>query len=231
MVEEDHQALRDAILLATLPHVAFDGWTGKSLAEGVRDAGLAPDMALRAFPGGLLELVEHFSTWADRRMLEELEKRDLEAMRVRDRVAGGVRARLEILEPHREAVRISVSFLSLPGNLAAVPRLTFDTLNAVWYAAGDTSADFNYYTKRGLLAPVYGATVLYWLSDTSEGHADAWDFLDRRLGDVLKLPGLKAKLEKKLKRIPSPFRTIRKIRDSLDPHGKQAKKSGGGAAA
>ncbi len=232
MAKKDRQALRDAILLATLPHVAFDGWTGKSLDEGVRDAGLTPDMALRAFPGGVLELAEHFSAWADRRMLEELEKRDLDGMRVRDRVAAGIRARLEILASHPEAVRPSISFLSLPGNLGVVARLTFDTLNALWYAAGDTSADFNYYTKRGLLAPVYGATVLYWLSDTSEGHADTWDFLDRRLGDVLKLSGLKAKFGKKLGRIPSPFRTLRKIRDSLsDRAGTQAKKSGGGAAA
>ncbi len=231
MIDEDRHAVKDAILLATLPHVAFDGWTEKSLHEGVRDAGLAPHMALRAFPGGVLELAEHFSGWADRRMLGELEKRDLEGMPVRDRVAAAVRARLEVLEHHREAVRFSISFLSLPGNLGAAARLTFDTLNAVWRAAGDTSTSFNFYTKRGLLAPVYGATVLYWLSDASEGHADTWDFLDRRLGNVLKLPGLKAGFEKKLGRIPSPFRTLRKIRESLGPHGKQVKKSGGGAAA
>lgn len=232
MIDKNRHAVKDAILLATLPHVAFDGWTEKTLDEGVRTAGLAPDVALRAFPGGLLELAEHFSAWADRRMLGELEKLDLEGMPVRDRVAAAVRVRLEVLEPHREAVRFAISFLSLPGNLGAAVRLTFDTLDAIWRAAGDTSSNFNFFTKRGLLAPVYGATVLYWLSDTSEGHADTWDFLGRRLGNVLKLTDWKGRLEKDLGRVPSPFRTMKKIRDSLaDAGGKQARKSGGGAAA
>ncbi len=197
MKETDTEStgLRDRILLATLAHVPFDGWTEAALEQGVADAGLGTDFALRAFPDGVPDLVGHFSDWADRRMMAQLEALDMDSLRVHGRVAAGVRSRLEALEPHREAVRRVLSFLALPHNAPMALRLTCVTVDAIWYAAGDRSADFNFYTKRGLLASVYGMTVLYWLNDDSENSADTWSFLDRRIADVLTLPRLRARLK------------------------------------
>ncbi|MBI3112905.1 MAG: COQ9 family protein [Rhodospirillales bacterium] len=209
---DERRATRDRILLATLPHVAFDGWTRKALTVGVADAGLSPDMALRAFPDGIPELVDHFADWADRRMLAELERRGAAAMRIRDRVTTGVRARLEVLAAHREAVRRLLAFLALPPNAPLAARLLWRTVDAMWYAAGDNATDFNYYTKRGLLAAVYTTTVLCWLADSSEEFADTWAFLDRRIADVMKVPTYKARLKEALGRLPRPSRLLRRAR-------------------
>ncbi|MCB2102650.1 MAG: COQ9 family protein [Rhodobacterales bacterium] len=210
------QAARDAIVLATLNHVTFDGWSRRSLAAGTEEAGFGPEVADRAFPGGVPDLLEAFSDLADREMLAEMERRGVAEMRVRDRIATGVRARLEWLAPHREAVRRSLSYLSLPLNLGLAARLTYSTVNAIWYAAGDESADFNFYTKRGLLAPVYSTTVLYWLADEGDEEGDfpeTWAYLDRRLADVLKIPGYQAKLKKRLSGLdPRRMRAARRRR-------------------
>ncbi len=208
----DATATRDKILLATFPHVAFDGWTRAALKAGIADAGLDPDMALRAFPGGIPDLVDHSSDWADRRMGEELAGLDLAAMRVRDRIAAGVKARLQVLAPHREATRRALAYLALPPNAPMAVRLTWRTVDAIWYAAGDEAADFNYYTKRGLLAPVYTATVLYWLSDQSEDGAATWAFLDRRLAEVLKIPAFMGRFKKALSSLSRPFNPFRRAR-------------------
>lgn len=209
---EDPQAVRDEILLATLANVAFDGWTRRALKRGVADLGLGPEMAGRAFPGGMAELADHFADWADRRMLERLTPRKLAAMRVRDRVAALVRARLEALTPHREAVRRYLSYVAMPQNAPLAARLTWRTVDAMWYAAGDDATDFNYYTKRGLLAPVQTTTVLYWLADGSDGFADTWAFLDRRIADVMKIPALTGRVKGALSRLPRPFRAFRRAR-------------------
>ena len=209
---DERRATRDRILLATLPQVAFDGWTSRALRAGVADAGLSPDMALRAFPDGIPELVDHFADWADRRMLAELERRGAAAMRIRDRIAAGVRARLEILAAHREAVRRSLAFLALPPNAPLAARLLWRTVDVMWYAAGDNATDFNYYTKRGLLAAVYTTTVLCWLVDSSEDFADTWAFLDRRIADVMKVPAYKARLKEAFGRLPRPSRLLRRAR-------------------
>ena len=186
---------RDKILLATLPHVAFDGWTRRSLDAGVAAAGLPREMAFRAFPRGMEEVIGHWAEYGDRRMLEEMERLNLDAMRVRDRIATGVRLSIEVNTPYREAVRRALSFLALPQNAPIAARNTYNTVNAIWYAAGDTSTDFNFYTKRGLLAPVYVSTVLYWLSDESDDFSATWAYLDRRIDDVLQIPKIQARIQ------------------------------------
>ena len=184
---------RDRVLLATLPHVVFDGWTERALAAGTADAGLTPDVALRAFPGGMVEFAEHFSEYADRRMTAALERRAGTELSGRQRLALAVRLRLEELAPHREAVRRAIAFLALPHNANVVVRCGWRTMDAIWHGLGDRSVDFSYYTKRATLGAVYGATVLFWLGDDSEDSTETWAFLERRIEDVMALSGLNPK--------------------------------------
>ena len=65
---------------------------------------------------------------------------------------------------------------------------------AIWEALGDTSDDLNWYTKRSTLSGVYSSTVLYWLGDDSTGSRGTWEFLDRRIDDVMQIEKFKAEL-------------------------------------
>jgi ubiquinone biosynthesis protein COQ9 len=180
---------RDKLCAAALAHVPFDGWTGRALRAGAADLGLDPALAANAFPGGPAELLAAFSTEIDRAMLVALEARDLKSLKHRERIATGVRTRLELLAPHREAVRRGLSFLALPKHAALGAKCLYRSVDAIWHAAGDTSTDYNFYTKRMLLAGVYSATLLFWLNDESEGFAATWAFLDRRIGEVVRIGG------------------------------------------
>lgn len=187
-MSEVDKARRD-ILEAALPHVPFDGWTEAAIRTGAADAGYEPSMAVRAFPGGAREMIEFWNAVADETMLAEMAERGTDNLRTRDRVALAVRLRLEGQDAHREAVRRGLAFLSLPGNAALGLRCLHRTVDTIWYAAGDRSTDYNWYTKRGLLAGVYAATVTVWVNDTSEGSADTWAFLDRRIDEVVRVAG------------------------------------------
>lgn len=203
---DDNLQKRDDLLLAMLPHVPFDGWTVTALRRGAEEAGIDPGGAGEAFPGGAADMVEHFSDWSDRRMLEALEGMDLASMRVTERVRTAVRERLRQAEPHREAVQRSLAFLAMPQNAVLGAKLLYRTVDAIWHMAGDTATDWNFYSKRGLLAGVFGATVLYWLNDRSENYADSWDFLDRRLGNVASFGKATGKLKERFKGFPRPRR-------------------------
>lgn len=202
--------VRDTILEKALPHVAFDGWTLTALIAGARDAGLDPARAQLAFPGGEIEAVKHFSRWLDRRMLDALAKRDLKAMKIRERIAAAVMARLDLALPHREAVRRSLAVLAMPQNAPAGLGCLYRTVDAMWQAAGDASTDYNFYTKRGLLAGVLSATTLYWMNDGSEGQADTRAFLDRRIAEVMQVPQVMGRVRKFLESLPSPFAPFRR---------------------
>lgn len=202
-------AERDAVITAALPHVPFDGWARKTLEEAAAAAGLK-GAHQRLFPGGPKDAVAHFMDMADRAMVEDLKARDLTALKIRAKVALGVRLRLERWTPHREAVRRALALAPHPAVAGSVLRNWGRVVDLIWRAAGDKSVDFNFYTKRGLLAAVYGATVLYWLDDRSEGCSGTWAFLDRRIEDVMQVPKIKAKIAERLKALPNPFELLGK---------------------
>jgi ubiquinone biosynthesis protein COQ9 len=208
----EHERLRETLLLAGLPHVPFDGWSHKALTAGARDAAIDPALAADAFPGGAGEIIEFFNQWADRRAVAELEAADLGALKVRQRIALGVRRRIEANAAYREAIRLGLAHLTLPQNMPLATKVLYRTVDALWYAAGDTATDFNFYTKRGLLAGVYGATVLYWLNDKSPGSADSWAFLERRIADVMRIPPALGRIGRLASVLPNPLRLLRPMR-------------------
>ena len=211
-IDPERERLRETLLLATLPHVAFDGWGQKALMAGARDAGIAPPLALNAFPAGATEMIEYFNRWADRRTVAALEAQDIGRLKVRQRIALGVRLRIEPLAPHREAVRLGLAHLTVPTNMALAAKVVYCTVDALWHAAGDTATDFNFYTKRGLLAGVYAATVLFWINDRSPDSAETWAFLDRRIDEVMRVPPALGRIGKLFEHLPNPLRLLRAAR-------------------
>lgn len=207
-----------AIIEAALPHVPFDGWSMTALRRGAVDAGGVPDDATCAFSGGQAEAVELWNALCTARMAERLAATDLAGMKVRERIALAVRLRLEEYGEARETVRRTLAFLATPGHAALATRLLYRTVDEIWYRCGDTSTDFNFYTKRGLLAGVYTATLLCWLDDPSEGHAETWAFLDRRIADALRLGSLPARLKGRkppAARVFDPARFARRVATRL----------------
>jgi len=215
--QDQLSARREALLLATLPHVAFDGWSGTALRAGAGDLGLTEAEALHAFPEGAAELVEAFSDWADLAMLERLGTAELGDLGVSAKVALAVRRRLEALAPHREAVRRGLAFLALPGNAGLALKCLYRTVDAAWYAVGDRSTDYSFYSKRLLLAGVVSSTLLYWLNDRSEDHAATWAFLDRRIAEVVRVGGRLGKGMRGLLEIPERLLRLRPGRRSWRP--------------
>lgn len=203
----DRQAQKDALLLAALEHVAFDGWGRQALAAAARDLELDPTTARRLFPRAGESLLDAFDDWADRQMLARLEEQDLERLRTRDRLAAAIRARLEALAPYREATRRALAARSLPAVAMGGLQNLWRTVDRMWLAAGDTKSDgLNVYTKRTILAGVYTATLLYWLEDTSLDQEDSWAFLDRRIDGVMRLQEMRTRAERWGRRLPRPPR-------------------------
>jgi len=183
---------RTRLLEAAKPHVPFDGWSEATLRRAAQEAGIDRALVEAVFPRGAVDLALAYHEAGDAAMVAALEQSDLGAMRFRDRVTHAVRTRLELVED-RELVRRGMTLFSLPQYAADGTRAMWRTADTIWTALGDTSDDVNWYTKRATLSGVYGATVLFWLGDESEGHARTWEFLDRRIDGVMQIEKLKAK--------------------------------------
>ena len=188
MMTPERSPERDTALDSVVAAVPFPGWTIAALREAA-----GPDADL-LFPGGPVDMVESWIDLADRRMLDA----PIMEGRVPDRVRAVIARRLAATNPFKDAVRRGLAVLAT--DPAASTRTLARTVDAVWHTAGDRSADWNWYSKRAILAGVYGSTLLFWLADASEGDAATLAFLDRRLAGVGRISRVRRKGEALLQR-------------------------------
>ncbi len=182
MTHPERSPERDAALDALVAALPFGGW---NLAALVQAAG--PDADL-LFPGGPVDMVETYCDLTDRRMAAEPFPQE----RLSERVRAALAKRFELGRDHKDAIRRGLAVLA--AHPAAAARCTARSVDAIWHAAGDRSADFSWYTKRAILAGVYTSTLLFWLRDYSEDDAATLAFLDRRLSRVGELGRLRRKV-------------------------------------
>ncbi|GGC45926.1 hypothetical protein GCM10011504_25510 [Siccirubricoccus deserti] len=188
---------REAAIRALLPLAARQGWNWGSLRAALAAIGEAPAVAESLFPRGPVGAVEAWIDLINRDMTEAAAEEGVPGLRVPDRIRRVVELRLLAVAPHKAALRRALSLLSLPWNLPAALRTSASTANAMWYAAGDTSADFSWYTRRATLAGIYGATLAFWMRNDDPEIGEAMAFLDRRLAELARIgkrrrPGVQA---------------------------------------
>ncbi len=186
------EEIRDRVLDAALGHVPFDGWSEITLRAAIADSGVADGLARALFPRGGVDLALAYHARGDAQMVAGLAATDLSALRFRDRIATAVRTRLDLAD--KELVRRGTTLFSLPQHAADGAKAIWGTADTIWTALGDRSEDLNWYTKRATLTAVYGSTVLYWLGDASADQHETWEFLDRRIEQVMQFEKLKAGL-------------------------------------
>lgn len=191
MTKTDYD-LQARLLTAALPHVPFDGWSDVTLRAATQDAGLAEGIARAIFPRGGVDLALAYHASGDEEMLERLAAIDLSNLRFRDRIATAVRLRLDCAD--RELVRRGATLFALPQHSAEGVAAIWRTADRIWTALSDESRDANWYSKRATLSAVYGATVLFWLGDTSPEDQATRDFLDRRIDQVMGFEKWKSRL-------------------------------------
>lgn len=178
------------LLNAALPHVPFDGWSEATFNAAVTDSATPAGLARALFPRSGVDLAIAYHQQGDFLMQQRLATPDLAALRIRERITLAVRTRLELAD--RELVRKGSALLALPQYIGEGPKLIWQTADAIWNILGDTSRDLNWYTKRATLSAVYASTLLFWLGDTTENNAQTWEFLDRRIADVMQFEQAKA---------------------------------------
>jgi ubiquinone biosynthesis protein COQ9 len=207
------QTERKLLLAAVLKNVPFDGWTERAIIQGAADSGYDDSVRLRAFPGGAGDVIEYWSVLTDQEMVDELLEQEIQSLKVRERITKCVRWRLEALSPHREAKKRAMSYLGQPQNIRLSLRLLYSTVDEMWRISGDTATDFNFYTKRGLLAGVYISTLLFWLEDDSKEFNETWSYLNRRIENVLSIPKVQKKFSKISNTLPKPHIFMYRLRD------------------
>ena len=186
------EQLRRRLALAVGENAVFDGWTRAAVDSAAQQLGVDPVQARLAMPKTQAGMIDLYIQEVDRGLEAYFTPERLAKLKIRDKIRALVWRRLEIMGPAREAVRRGLAILAMPQNVPLALRIGWRTADVMWRIAGDTTTDFNHYTKRMTLGAVYGSTLLVWLDDQSEGWTETAAFLDRRIDDVMKIEKFKA---------------------------------------
>lgn len=187
----------DELRLALAPAIAdaaiFDGWGDEALVMAAEQMGADVDVARLAFKGGAIEMVFAWIEAVDVAMAAAFPEDVIASMKIRERIRSLVQFRLDAVAGQEEALRRALAIMAMPQNAAKSAKRGWQTADLMWRLAGDTATDYNHYTKRAILASIYGATLAVFVDDTSEGKAETRAFLDRRIEGVMKFEKVKAK--------------------------------------
>jgi ubiquinone biosynthesis protein COQ9 len=206
----------DELRLALAPllpaNAVFDGWSEQALAMSASELGVPADRAALAFPGGPTDMIDAWFDAIDRAMARAYPLDVISRLKIRERIRDLVLYRIEVIHPHKEALRRALAILANPQNGLAGPRLAWRAADRMWRIAGDVSTDFNHYSKRTILAGLYSATMLVYLDDTTDELSTTRGFLDRRIDDVMSFEKFKARWRGSRQRLPSLSRFLGRLR-------------------
>ncbi|XP_052817424.1 ubiquinone biosynthesis protein COQ9, mitochondrial-like [Mya arenaria] len=194
--EETEYETKLRILKSSLPFVHQHGWTSNALAQGAEMEGL-PGIAHGLFPKGGVELVFYFYTDCNKQLANQLaekvqQEKEAEATqagsgsgpKIRPFIRDAVETRLRMIIPYMDKWPQAMGIMALPQNAPGALVHLKDLTDEIWYHAGDQSTDFNWYTKRAILAALYKSTEVYMVQDKSEDYQQTWEFLDRRMANL-----------------------------------------------
>ena len=115
--------------------------------------------------------------------MKNLKSKDFKKLRVNEKIRFLILSRLKIIDKFFNRKLIFKAGVML-----------FNVSDEIWHLSGDTSTDFNYYTKRIILMNVYSASFFYFLQDSSKEYLKTKDFIDKQISYVLKFGKLKSNL-------------------------------------
>jgi ubiquinone biosynthesis protein COQ9 len=207
----------DELRIALAPDIAasaiFDGWNQTALVAAAEMAGCDVDVARVTFPGARpMDMIEAWIASVDAAMAAEWPADRLATLKIRERIRTLVAFRLAAVEHIDEAVRRALAVMAQPQNARRSFKLGWHSADIMWRLAGDTATDYNHYTKRAILAGIYSATLAVFVNDDSEGKADTYAFLDRRIDGVMKFEKAKAQFLGKDRELPSLTRFLGRLR-------------------
>ena len=178
-----------AVLDAAIQRAPRLGWNGRLVREAGAAVGLSPGDIELLFPNGARDLAALLSRRHDDQALEALSALDSAALKIRERIARSVSARLEAAAGDAEAAKRCAGFLALPNNADLGLSLAWETADHLWRWSGDTATDWNHYSKRTILSGILIPALTMRLFD---GKEVAEAFVDRRIDNVMTFEKWKA---------------------------------------
>lgn len=150
------------------------------------------------FPYGVKSLLEEIDNYITK---EAIKRTDLSKGGISGRMEALIRNRLLIFlefKNYRAFLKQKKWFAVTFKNSAFALSQIYKIADDLWYAMGDNSSDFSFYTKRMTLTALYSAVILKFMNDYSYDFADTFNFLHNRINNIVAFSKFKYRAQKLL---------------------------------
>ena len=181
--------MKNEIFQESKSFASKNGWSNNIFKDISKKMNLNYFEIRALFPEGYVTLLNMYLNEINQKMVKESKNIDLIRLRVHERVKELIILRLKIMSKDKRLLSKTFSYLMLPSNYKLASMNLFKTVDEIWYLTGDTSSDFNYYTKRLILSKVYTFTLIHFMNNANI--EDTIVILNKQLAKVSKIPKIK----------------------------------------
>lgn len=185
--------LKEIFLKEALKFVPIYGWSTELISN------VEANISYHNIFTSVKDLVSFHMEQNDLVMLKKLKKTEFANLKVRDKIKHALLIRFELND--HAVIKETATYLVKPQNSKLALISLANSCDKIWIFAGDNSTDFNYYTKRTLLAAIYSASLAFYLkkSETEPPTKEELEiFITNRITETLKIGELKMKIKDKI---------------------------------
>ena len=159
------EKIRNNIMQEAKLSVVKYGWNENLFLNISRNSRFKLEEIKILFPDGYKSVLQMYLDEINDIMTKESEKINLIRLRVHERIKEIIILRLRLISKNKKLIHKTFLHLLLPANYKIASKNLYKTVDQIWFIAGDNSHDFNFYTKRAILASVYTSVIVHFINN------------------------------------------------------------------
>ena len=187
--------------------IAQNGINSNTLRNISVEYNLDNDETELLFPKGKEDLIKFSLEELNKDLEYHCKKLDLIRLPIHKRIRKILLLKINLMNKNKQFYKNIFLNLLIPRKKMYLSRQLYKSIDQIWFIAGDTSVDFNFYTKRIILAGIYSRILLFFFNNDSQKELES--LLDQSLIRVSKIPEFKSKIKVAMNYFPKIFNFIK----------------------
>jgi len=174
-------------------HIAINGLKQNTFKDISNKYKLNLNETELLFPEGNVDLIK----FALEKLNSDLEvycnKIDLIRLPIHKRIKKVLLSKIFLMNKDKLFYKTIFLNLLIPKRYFSLPKQLYKSVDQIWFISGDSSVDFNFYTKRLILSGIYSRIMLFFFNNDDQVGLEK--ILDEDLKRVSKIPEIKSKFK------------------------------------
>lgn len=192
---EDVEIILDSLL--TQKH--FPGWK-TSIANTI-----AEELNLNIRFNNKSELLAAYNLYIENLLFQNISELSIPNSRTSEKVKIALEVRIDILNQWKDAEIEAIRSFDLSDQL----KYTASLSDKIWKWAGDTSTDYNFYTKRLILGGIIITSQIFWLEDSSNYSEHTKEFIQNRIDETAIIGTIKKEIKENCKELSPILKALK----------------------